>query len=92
MIEIVNINQIHKGDIILISGTNENSTIIITVKKITNNGLIIPKEMNGLDICPEYMDNIVRIGTSKEQPWLTLLSESVILTLSHKWIEFLKNS
>lgn len=85
-LEVVNINNISKGDILLFEGAQfENQITIITVESVTDEGLIIPKELGGVDICPEDMDCIVRIGTDKIRPVITLLAEKMDLALSQNW-------
>jgi hypothetical protein len=42
--EIVSIEDLKKGDIILTEGFNDNELFVLTVSKITEDGLIIPKE------------------------------------------------
>jgi hypothetical protein len=63
--EIVSIEDLKKGDIILTDGFNDNELFVLTVSKITEDGLIIPKELGGMDYCPEDPEQIVRLGRSK---------------------------
>lgn len=85
-LEVVNINQVEVGDILLFDGFElENEVLVITVQKVTDEGLIVAKELGGLDICPEDMDRIVRLGTIKEEPVLHLLAEKMSLGLSKEW-------
>lgn len=63
--EIVSIEDLKRGDVILTEGFNDNELFVLTVQKITEDGLIIPKELNGMDYCPEDPEQIVRLGRSK---------------------------
>lgn len=82
MIEIVRIEDLRKGDIILIEGIGEGEVNVVTIHKVdAKNFLIIPKEMSGLDYAPEDPDNIVRIGTKERKPKIRALSPNTISSL-----------
>lgn len=94
-LEIISIYDVSEGDILLFEGFKDNEIIIITVSEVTEDLLIIPKELGGIDICPENPDTILRIGTIEEIPKVTLLAENMYIGMSkdlqrsvaEKWID-----
>jgi hypothetical protein len=62
--EIIEFRDVKKGDVLLIDGLN--GPCVVTVSEKTNDGLIIPKEIGGLDYAPENPNLIVRLGSKKE--------------------------
>jgi molybdopterin-guanine dinucleotide biosynthesis protein len=87
MIEIIEVNQLKPGDIILIEGFNESEFNLVTVEDISEDGLIVPEEMGGMDYCPEDSDQIVRLGNKNEAPILHILTQGIHLGLSKEWYE-----
>jgi len=84
--DIVPIEELKKGDIILVEGiTYANQVCAVTVDRTTKDGLIIPLEMGGLDYAPEDPEQIVRLGTKKEEPVITLIAQKMHLALSKEW-------
>ena len=91
MIEIININEVQPGDILLIEGVEyDNQVLIVTVGSVTEDNLILFSEMGGLDYCPEDMDAIVRIGNKDKVPVLTPLSQAIHIALPTIWADRFK--
>lgn len=82
MIEIIDIEEVKNGDILLIDLGDKKQ--IITVEKCEH-GLIVPVECGGLDFAPEDPGEIIRIGSKKEKPTIVVLSKSISLGLSSFW-------
>ncbi|MEK6829065.1 MAG: hypothetical protein AABY15_02980 [Nanoarchaeota archaeon] len=90
MIEVVSIDDLKRGDIILLEGTRDGEVCIATVDKKPKDGLIIPREFGGLDYAPEDPDAIVRIGTSKDVPRITLMASKMNLSYTREWEKILE--
>ncbi len=82
MIEITSVENLKKGDIILIDAGDKLQ--IVTVEKI-DDGLIIPVEWGGMDYCAESPDEIIRLGTKKETPTIVIRAKKIYLGLSQFW-------
>ena len=85
MIEIVKLEGLDPGDIILID--RDGAIEPVTVKEITEDNLIIPVEYGGLDYAPEDPGNIVKIGEDKVR--LILKSKSLDLQIGGHWDKIL---
>jgi hypothetical protein len=64
MIEIIGIEDLNKGDQILIDG--DQKIDIQTIKEVLDDGLLITHESDPMDICLEDPDQVVRVGTLEE--------------------------
>lgn len=77
MIEIISIEELKKGDIILCPGFDDDTLFMLTVKRITKDNLIIPTELGGMDYAPEDSNQIVRIGKDKIKPLIKYKTSEV---------------
>lgn len=59
--ELVEINELEEGDVILIEGQEEGEIYVVTVKEVYDE-LIIPAELGGLDYSPPNPYSIIRLN------------------------------
>ncbi len=84
MIQIKNINDLTDGDVIFIEGMEEGQTCIVTVKKVTEEGKIVPHEING-EYEPEKLHEIVVLGRVEDMKLVVMANMNI--SLSTKIIE-----
>lgn len=63
--EIVTVEELEAGDKIMITGMADNEYYLVTVERVTDDGLIIPVELGGLDYTPEYPESIIRLPNTE---------------------------
>lgn len=73
--EVVSIEDLEAGDVILIAGMEENEICIVTVEKVLlDEYLIIPEEFGGMDYSPEQPEKITRLATKQSECLLSILA------------------
>mgnify|MGYP001025804339 CR=1 FL=1 len=66
--EVVSIEELNPGDIILINGWEDDEIYVVTIDKVNvKENLIVPEELGGLDYTPDDYNSIVRLGSSADQ-------------------------
>lgn len=80
--EIVSVEKIKKGDVVIIPDFEDNTFRVVSVEKNLNDGTLL---IMGFDYHPEDPEQIVRIGTKKEHPTLLISSNSIALGLNEFW-------
>ncbi|SDG67300.1 hypothetical protein SAMN05421827_109111 [Pedobacter terrae] len=67
--EILRIDEITVGDIILIDAAGQGEYMIVTVAEVSiDDESIIPKELSGLDYSPPDSSSIVVLGHESDHP------------------------
>lgn len=66
--EVVSIEELIIGDIILINGWEDDEVYVVTIESINiQDGSIIPEGLGGLDYTPDDYNSIVRLGSSADK-------------------------
>lgn len=86
MIETIEIDDVKKGDILLLD--LEEKMEIITVKRVNARLItIVPEEWGGLDYVPEYPEEIIRLGSESDRPKIIVMAKKITLGLNDYWID-----
>lgn len=83
MVQVVRIEDLKHGDIIIIEGIND-MVSIVTVDEVFYDRITI-KEFGGMDFYPPDEDSVVRIGRLHDEPFVALYSERLIVSLTEAW-------
>lgn len=77
--EIVHINEVKPGDVILIDGYSERTCEVVTVDSVDDGQLIIPREMGGIDYLPDDLSTIVRLSDASDPSTLRVRAAGVVI-------------
>ncbi len=84
MIEVVAVEDLRPGDIVILEWHEENQLAIIEIERI-DGGLILSPALGNLDYSPENPDQIIRIGTADKQPMMIPLTEKMAFAFNDFW-------